>query len=434
MEVEIDFSDCSEDLNELENVARKFSECEDVSVRFSDLETADVGSASVCFSDLETDPGSSPLVECAEPLQNALSELRKDLDNSDSSEFESDSSLKVVKKQRYIDALFGNIGKWLKKNNALTVTDLLDGCKQANKMVQEAVPLSQMMDVKTWLLPHTEELHNHSNPHIFKFYRNADGHAEMKYKHWTQDSWEPSGNQPGLKLLKTTVNGVPGIVKPSPAKQDMDALSGSMSKFVCLHDTQKKWWTSFLSGLNDEFEKESYNVDTWVLLDIIAIVQACDKQDIPKSSLLPSQLVKRHTNITTDIPEVYIGHRRSKKKEGNEKTEFEDISEPATEVGNNPADSKIQPEEFVALGLQQYSDELPQVARVLALDGDNVTAEWWTGTYSGTWIPWMVKGQSQLIEVHKNCIVSKIALSKSNRLHSSAVKLLKEAYKSFEFM
>ncbi|KAL5469197.1 hypothetical protein EMCRGX_G030420 [Ephydatia muelleri] len=72
--------------------------------------------------------------------------------------------------------------------------------------------------------------------------------------------------------------------------------------------------------------------------------------------------------------------------------------EDATEVGNNPADSKIQPEEFVALGLQQYSDELPQVARVLALDGDNVTAEWWTGTYSGTWIPWMVKGQSQLIE------------------------------------
>ena len=68
---------------------------------------------------------------------------------------------------------------------------------------------------------------------------------------------------------------------------------------------------------------------------------------------------------------------------------------------------------------------------MLALDGDNVIAEWWTGTY---WIPWMVEGQSQLIEVHKNCIVSKIALSKSNRLHCSAVKLLKEAYKSFEFM
>ena len=94
--------------------------------------------------------------------------------------------------------------------------DLLDGCKQANKMVQEAVPLSQMMDVKTWLLPHTEELHNHSNPHIFKFYRNADGHAEMKYKHWTQDSWEPSGNQPGLKLLKVTkcsiINSIPRCV------------------------------------------------------------------------------------------------------------------------------------------------------------------------------------------------------------------------------
>ena len=49
-----------------------------------------------------------------------------------------------------------------------------------------------------------------------QIYRNADGHAEMKYKHWTQDSWEPSGNQPGLKLLKVTkcsiINSIPRCV------------------------------------------------------------------------------------------------------------------------------------------------------------------------------------------------------------------------------
>ena len=122
-----------------------------------------------------------------------------------------------------IDALFGNIGKWLKKNNALTVpgkkflkifchlldhtlyTDLLSGCKEADKMIKEAVCLQKMVDVKSWLLPNTEELHNHSNPHIFRFYRNTQGHAEMKYKRWSSDNWEPSGNLPGLKLLKVNL-------------------------------------------------------------------------------------------------------------------------------------------------------------------------------------------------------------------------------------
>ena len=58
------------------------------------------------------------------------------------------------------------------------------------------------MDIKSWLHPHTEELHNHFNPHIVLFYRNRDGHAEMKYKRWTNDFWEPRSENPGLKLIK----------------------------------------------------------------------------------------------------------------------------------------------------------------------------------------------------------------------------------------
>ena len=91
------------------------------------------------------------------------------------------------------------------RTNINFLVDLLSGCKNSNKMLTEAVSLEKMANVKSWLLPQTEEQHNHSNPHIFRFYRNIDGHAEMKYKHWTNDSWEPSGNQPGLKLLKVNV-------------------------------------------------------------------------------------------------------------------------------------------------------------------------------------------------------------------------------------
>ena len=81
-------------------------------------------------------------------------------------------------------------------------SELLYGCKESNKLVKEAIPLKMLMDIKSWLLPHTEELHNHSNPHIFLFYRNRDGHAEMKYKRWTNDNWEPRSENPGLKLIK----------------------------------------------------------------------------------------------------------------------------------------------------------------------------------------------------------------------------------------
>ena len=46
----------------------------------------------------------------------------------------------------------------------------------------------------------------------------------------------------------------------------------------------------------------------------------------------------------------------------------------------------IEKEEFVALGLDEFKDELPQIARVLMTQEDLITAEWWIGTYSGTWI------------------------------------------------
>ena len=82
------------------------------------------------------------------------------------------------------------------------ISELLYGCKESNKIVKQAVSLETLMDIKSWLLPQTEELHNHSNPHIFLFYRDKDGNAEMKYKRWCNDSWEPRSENPGLKLLK----------------------------------------------------------------------------------------------------------------------------------------------------------------------------------------------------------------------------------------
>ena len=66
-----------------------------------------------------------------------------------------------------------------------------------------ATVLSSISDVKAWLLPCTDQLYNHSHPHIFKFSKHCSMPVttEMHYKRWNEDKWEPEGQQ-GLRLLK----------------------------------------------------------------------------------------------------------------------------------------------------------------------------------------------------------------------------------------
>ena len=53
----------------------------------------------------------------------------------------------------------------------------------------------------------------------------------------------------------------------------------------------------------------------------------------------------------------------------------------------------------MALGLDEFKEELPQIAKVLAIDDDSITLRWWVGTYTGTWAPWIVKSVEQTISV-----------------------------------
>jgi len=58
-----------------------------------------------------------------------------------------------------------------------------------------------MYDVKSWLKPHMEQLHNHSHPHIFRFRKASDGCCYMQYKQWRHSEWEPPSHH-GIKILK----------------------------------------------------------------------------------------------------------------------------------------------------------------------------------------------------------------------------------------
>ena len=80
---------------------------------------------------------------------------------------------------------------------------LLDGLQNANRGSRSCL-LSEMFDAKAWLQPHMEQLHNHTNPHIFRFVKGRDGHCYMQWKHWNHNQWEPMEGL-GISLLKVNV-------------------------------------------------------------------------------------------------------------------------------------------------------------------------------------------------------------------------------------
>lgn len=78
----------------------------------------------------------------------------------------------------------------------------MDQCvRESNRNVKHVEQLEYVFDIREWIAPHLEEIHYHTQPHIFLFKKNAStGRAEMFYKQWSHDMWEPSDS--GLQLLK----------------------------------------------------------------------------------------------------------------------------------------------------------------------------------------------------------------------------------------
>ena len=71
---------------------------------------------------------------------------------------------------------------------------------ESNHNSKLASTLTDVFDIRKWLNPFLEEIHRHTVPHVFLFKKNADGKAEMYFKNWAKDPWQPS--EKGLMLLK----------------------------------------------------------------------------------------------------------------------------------------------------------------------------------------------------------------------------------------
>ncbi|CAB4033100.1 Hypothetical predicted protein, partial [Paramuricea clavata] len=89
-----------------------------------------------------------------------------------------------------IDALFGIFSKKLQIQDIYTFDDLcqsFEGC--TNKPHPEAHRPEWMYGIKEWLQPHSNDLHQHVQPHYFKFVRNHEGKAVIFYRKWSGEAW-----------------------------------------------------------------------------------------------------------------------------------------------------------------------------------------------------------------------------------------------------
>ena len=61
---------------------------------------------------------------------------------------------------------------------------------ESNQNSKLSSTLSYIFDIKSWISPYIEDIHQHTVPHVFLFRKNADLKAEMLYKHWALDDWQ----------------------------------------------------------------------------------------------------------------------------------------------------------------------------------------------------------------------------------------------------
>lgn len=121
----------------------------------------------------------------------------------------------------------------------------------------EVVEVSDVRDIKEWLLPHTPILHDHLKAHQFKFELGSDGESRMYYKEWSTDPfWLPES---GMCLLQEsnslrTPSGRPSVIQPIYDGVVLDQIEATIQRLGgYLHKSGAvEWWKEWMADHVDE--------------------------------------------------------------------------------------------------------------------------------------------------------------------------------------
>lgn len=101
-------------------------------------------------------------------------------------------------------------------------------------------------------------------------------------------------------------------------------------------------------------------------------------------------------------------------------------------VYNTPAIGK-----YIALSCNKYKEFIPQIAKLKSIDDSAgiIEVEWLHGVYNGTWIFWKARGK-MITETlpQRSMLHGPISFTKSMRLKTTNISILKQKYTNAEFV
>lgn len=88
--------------------------------------------------------------------------------------------------------------------------------------------------------------------------------------------------------------------------------------------------------------------------------------------------------------------------------------------------------EFVAVKCDKYNEK-PLISKIVTLRDDDITIEWYMGTFRGSWKPWKGKEDGQLVIytdiIPKSKVLASVSFTGAMKLTSDCVTELKSMYK-----
>lgn len=84
------------------------------------------------------------------------------------------------------NGFFFSFSVWLSKNKAYTMKDLMKGFEESFTPPPTAVELTHLFNFSDWVKPYTNDIKNHTKPHVIKI-TNDEGRAKIVFKKWSSD-------------------------------------------------------------------------------------------------------------------------------------------------------------------------------------------------------------------------------------------------------
>ena len=90
---------------------------------------------------------------------------------------------------------------------------------------------------------------------------------------------------------------------------------------------------------------------------------------------------------------------------------------------------------YTAVCCQKYKDFIPQIGKIKSITEGSLLIEWLDGTYTSTWVFWKYRNKvvTETLPLRAT-LYSPIIFTKSMRLKSADVTVLKQKYESAEYV